>query len=255
MAGFGSFKTDAVNFNGAIDEFIAVNPSKSYEFSFYAKTLTQGTNNKAYAFIECFDIDKQSIQPHNLPVVSFRITQNANHNHPTLHIHPDDVAAVSELYQRYKASSASFYLNSHAYTAKTGYRYPNGTYSRNHYTGMVKWSATTFSDITGVWGGVPINRGVELNAGDTVSLAITGGTYIYPIVQSMMTSGQVSHITGQLGDHAIPAEWTAYGVKFDAKKLLRPATALIKVGWLLNRGSRKDGNVTAMNLVEFGEIR
>lgn len=82
-----------------------------------------------------------------------------------------------------------------------------------------------------------------------------GGTYIYPIVQSMLTNGQVSHITGQLGDHVIPAEWTAYGVKFDAKKLLRPATALVKVGWLLNRGSRQDGNVTAVNLVEFGEIR
>lgn len=251
--GFGCFKTDAVNFNRSIDEFIAINPNSTYEFSFFAKTLTQGANNLAYAFVECFDIDKQSIQPHHLPIIAFRVTQDVSYDHSTISIHPEDRAAFNTLYQRYRMSTANFLLSSHEYTAATGFKYPNGTYTRHHHSNHTPWNKTLYNPDTGVWGGVAIKRGEIIAAGSYVTVTIPGGSYLYLFAKSLVQAGQVGEINRELANHSIPAEWTQYKARFVANKVLRAGTAMVKVGWLLNRGST-GGNATGVCAVEFREV-
>lgn len=250
--GFGCFKTDVLNFNQTIDEFIAINPEKIYEFSFYAKTLKTGSNNLCYAFIECFDLDKLSILPHHLTHLTFKVTQDVTSTSPTLHIHDDDIAKVTALWNTNKSSSAICYLNNPVYKSKTGFTYPFATYTRAHYTNAVRFSNTTISG--NVWSGVNFLSHTNIKAGDTVSLSMSGGSYLYIFTQSHVRNGAVIEINKELNNMAIPETWTLYRAKFIPNKILRAGTALIKIGWLLNRGSTKDGNTTAINAVEFREV-
>ncbi len=255
QTGFGCFKTSVLNFNKSIDEFIAVNPERTYEFSFYAKTLQAGANNLNYAFIECFDLDKQSILPHNLPMLTFRVTQDVNAANPTLHIHPDDdITRLVQLYNANKSSTAIFYLNNPVYQSKTGFTYPFATYTRAHHTNAVRFSSTNLDAQNRIWAGIPFLATTDIKAGDTISLTMSGGSYLYVFSPSYKTNNWVIDYTRDLSNHTIPTEWTQYRAKFLAKNLLRAGTALIKIGWLLNRGSTNNGNTTGICAVEFREV-
>lgn len=229
-SGFGAFKTSVHNFNRAIDEFIAVDTAKSYEFSFWIKNTIPQANNKAYAFIECFDVDKQSIQPHNLPVLSLRVTKSGD----DLIIHDDDLTAFTALYNRHKNGGQGFYLSSYEYRARTGFVYPAGTYTRTHYTRTVVLFKNT-QLVGNTWSGVKTQGMPD----GYVTVTLTGGSYIYPFTN--------------LSNHDVPATWTRYTKEIKGSEM-RPATALVKVGWLLNRGAKNAGNETAINAVAFKEL-
>ena len=242
-AGFMSFANGTYNSTAPIDETIAVNMDKEYIFSFKAKTINAAANNKAYAYIECFDVDRGSIQTHHLPVITFKLAEDWNATQPNLKPVSEDVSRVGTYLAKVMGTASLFWILDADYTSKTGLIYPRGTYSRTNLTPLKKFNETSF--INGEWRGLVLVKGASKKAGDYVSIAVTGGTHIYPFI-----GGKGNR---DLADHVIPNEWTDYTITFKPKDILRPGTATIRVGWLLNRGSSNKGNITGINGIEFYE--
>lgn len=242
-AGFGCFTTDIRNFQEGIDEFIPINYNSNYELSFWAKTLVEGTNNLNHAYIDCYDIDGNSIHPQHNALISFQLAQDYNLNQPILKCHDSDKQAIYDIFEKNKGRSVYVYVNSYSYSSETGFIYQNGTYSRVHYNQQrnfnkdISYNVET-GEITGL---IPLST-TKLIAGDWVSLAMSGGTYIYYIPK--------------LSNHTIPTEWTEYKKVFKASDLLRFGTAFIKIGWLCNRGtiSGSTRNKVAFSAINLREV-
>lgn len=253
--GYGSFYTEKVNSSYPIDEPIAIDPNKTYEFSFYAKGLnTDGyVLGKSYAFVECLDMDLNSIQPQHCSQLNIKLIKGATAGgQVTLTLAPESIPAFTDYFNRHAKTSGNIFITTHSYKSAKGYQYPLGTYSRTFLSQSTKWNATTFNADTGEWTGITLNRNVTINDGDTIALSVAGGTFIYPI-------GRISSVELLSADHMIDAvvksDWTYYCARFKPANLLRVGTALVKVGWLLNRHSNtQTKSRTYINCVSFKEV-
>lgn len=221
-AGVGSFVSSSGQQVVIGDEFIAVDPARSYKLAYYLRQTAVGVSARGYGMIAPYDVDKNQISPQHYMVQANTLT--------TLAVplkKGDTTMTLTSAANWYNLSNSSSHLRSAIfwnYTDKTGYTWPVNTYSRNVWLNLYDGGAINGNVITlkTPWSGLNIPAGTQVSNGSA------GGAYMY--------IGAVNFI--------IPQDWTAYSGKFEGTHTNNPAsatnrlpmmTAYVKVGFLFNR--------------------
>lgn len=237
-SGFGSFKITGSNQVTTMDEVIPVDPNGTYEFSFATKVEDGTKTTKMYALVDCLDIDGSQILPMHVKTYAVTLAEDLEAASTTIKIIPDDVAKLKAAAGWRWGSGELMYIAHGTYTSQSGYRYPEGTYSRKILNGAgVANNKTALSD-DGTWViGSSLVVTETIKAGKKLIVTFDGGVYSY-----WMTN---------VRDAVLTVGWQVFTLKEQMDKVLRPATATIKIGWWANRGQ---GNTTYISNVSFRRV-
>lgn len=237
-SGFGSFKITGSNQVTTMDEVITVDPNGTYEFSFATKVEDGTKTTKMYALVDCLDIDGSQILPMHVKTYAVTLAEDLETASTTIKIIPEDVAKLKAAAGWRWGSGELMYIANGKYTSQSGYHYPEGTYSRNILNGAgVANNKTTLSD-DGTWViGSSLVVSETIKAGKKLIVSFDGGVYSY-----WMTN---------VRDAVLTDDWQVFTLKEQMKKVLRPATATIKIGWWANRGQ---ANTTYISNVSFRQV-
>ena len=237
-SGFGSFKITGSNQVATMDEVIPVDPNGTYEFSFATKVEDGTKTTKMYALVDCLDIDGSQILPMHVKTYAVTLAEDLEAASTTIKIIPEDVAKLKASAGWRWGSGELMYIANGKYTSQSGYHYPEGTYSRNILNGAgVANNKTTLSD-DGTWViGSSLVVSETIKAGKKLIVSFDGGVYSY-----WMTNVRDAVLTG---------DWQVFTLKEQMSKVLRPATATIKIGWWANRGQ---ANTTYISNVSFRQV-
>lgn len=237
-SGFGSFKITGSNQVTTMDEVIPVDPNGTYEFSFATKVEDGTKTTKMYALVDCLDIDGSQILPMHVKTYAVTLAEDLEAGSTTIKIISDDVAKLKAAAGWRWGSGELMYIAHGTYTSQSGYRYPEGTYSRKILNGAgVANNKTTLSD-DGTWViGSSLVVTETIKAGKKLIVSFDGGVYSY-----WMTN---------VRDAVLTDDWQVFTLKEQMSKVLRPATATIKIGWWANRGQ---ANTTYISNVSFRQV-
>ena len=237
-SGFGSFKITGSNQVTTMDEVIPVDPNGTYEFSFATKVEDGAKTTKMYALVDCLDIDGSQILPMHVKTYAVTLAEDLEAASTTIKIIPEDVAKLKAAAGWRWSSGELMYIANGKYTSQSGYHYPEGTYSRNILNGAgVANNKTTLSD-DGTWViGSSLVVTETIKAGKKLIVSFDGGVYSY-----WMTN---------VRDAVLTDDWQVFTLKEQMRKVLRPATATIKIGWWANRGQ---ANTTYISNVSFRQV-
>ena len=237
-SGFGSFKITGSNQVTTMDEVIPVDPNGTYEFSFATKVEDGTKTTKMYALVDCLDIDGSQILPMHVKTYAVTLAEDLEAASTTIKIIPEDVAKLKAAAGWRWGSGELMYIANGKYTSQSGYRYPEGTYSRNILNGSgVANNKTTLSD-DGTWViGSSLVVTETIKAGKKLIVSFDGGVYSY-----WMTN---------VRDAVLTDDWQVFTLKEQMSKVLRPATATIKIGWWINRSQ---ANTTYISNVSFRQV-
>ena len=237
-SGFGSFKTTGSNQVTTMDEVIPVDPNGTYEFSFATKVEDGTKTTKMYALVDCLDIDGSQILPMHVKTYAVTLAEDLEAASTTIKIIPDDVAKLKAAAGWRWGSGELMYIANGKYTSQSGYHYPEGTYSRNILNGSgVANNKTTLSD-DGTWViGSSLVVSETIKAGKKLIVSFDGGVYSYWMAN--------------VRDAVLTDDWQVFTLKEQMNKVLRPATATIKIGWWANRGQ---ANTTYISNVSFRRV-
>ena len=237
-SGFGSFKITGSNQVTTMDEVIPVDPNGTYEFSFATKVEDGTKTTKMYALVDCLDIDGSQILPMHVKTYAVTLAEDLEAGSTTIKIIPDDVAKLKGAAGWRWGSGELMYIANGKYTSQSGYHYPEGTYSRTILNGSgVANNKTTLSD-DGTWViGSSLVVSETIKAGKKLIVSFDGGVYSY-----WMTN---------VRDAVLTDDWQVFTLKEQMGKVLRPATATIKIGWWANRGQ---ANTTYISNVSFRQV-
>lgn len=237
-SGFGSFKITGSNQVTTMDEVIPVDPNGTYEFSFATKVEDGTKTTKMYALVDCLDIDGSQILPMHVKTYAVTLAEDLEAASTTIKIIPEDVAKLKAAAGWRWGSGELMYIANGKYTSQSGYHYPEGTYSRNILNGSgVANNNTTLSD-DGTWViGSSLVVSETIKAGKKLIVSFDGGVYSY-----WMTN---------VRDAVLTDDWQVFTLKERMNKVLRPATATIKIGWWANRGQ---ANTTYISNVSFRQV-
>lgn len=237
-SGFGSFKITGSNQVTTMDEVIPVDPNGTYEFSFATKVEDGTKTTKMYALVDCLDIDGSQILPMHVKTYAVTLAEDLEAASTTIKIIPEDVAKLKAAAGWRWGSGELMYIANGKYTSQSGYHYPEGTYSRNILNGSgVANNKTTLSD-DGTWViGSSLVVSETIKAGKKLIVSFDGGVYSY-----WMTN---------VRDAVLTDDWQVFTLKEQMNKVLRPATATIKIGWWANRSQ---ANTTYISNVSFRQV-
>ena len=237
-SGFGSFKITGSNQVTTMDEVIPVDPNGTYVFSFATKVEDGTKTTKMYALVDCLDIDGSQILPMHVKTYAVTLAEDLEAGSTTIKIIPDDVAKLKAAAGWRWGSGELMYIANGKYTSQSGYHYPEGAYSRNILNGAgVANNQTTLSD-DGTWViGSSLVVSETIKAGKKLIVSFDGGVYSY-----WMTN---------VRDAVLTDDWQVFTLKEQMSKVLRPATATIKIGWWANRGQ---ANTTYISNVSFRQV-
>lgn len=237
-SGFGSFKITGSNQVTTMDEVIPVDPNGTYEFSFATKVEDGTKTTKMYALVDCLDIDGSQILPMHVKTYAVTLAEDLEAGSTTIKIIPDDVARLKTAAGWRWGSGELMYIANGKYTSQSGYHYPEGTYSRNILNGAgVANNKTKLSD-DGTWViGSSLVVSETIKAGKKLIVSFDGGVYSYWMAN--------------VRDAVLTDDWQVFTLKEQMSKVLRPATATIKIGWWVNRGQ---ANTTYISNVSFRQV-
>lgn len=237
-SGFGSFKITGSNQVTTMDEVIPVDPNGTYEFSFATKVEDGTKTTKMYALVDCLDIDGLQILPMHVKTYAVTLAEDLEAASTTIKIIPEDVAKLKAAAGWRWGSGELMYIANGKYTSQSGYHYQEGTYSRNILNGSgVANNKTTLSD-DGTWViGSSLVVSETIKAGKKLIVSFDGGVFSY-----WMTN---------VRDVVLTDDWQLFTLKELMSKVLRPATATIKIGWWANRGQ---ANTTYISNVSFRQV-
>ena len=237
-SGFGSFKITGSNQVTTMDEVIPVDPNGTYEFSFATKAEDGTKTTKIYALVDCLDIDGSQILPMHVKTYAVTLAEDLEAASTTIKIIPEDVAKLKAAAGWRWGSGELMYIANGKYTSQSGYHYPEGTYSRNILNGAgVANNKTTLSD-DGTWViGSSLVVSETIKAGKKLIVSFDGGVYSYWMAN--------------VRDAVLTDDWQVFTLKEHMNKVLRPATATIKIGWWANRGQ---ANTTYISNVSFRQV-
>lgn len=237
-SGFGSFKITGSNQVTTMDEVIPVDPNGTYEFAFATKVEDGTKTTKMYALVDCLDIDGSQILPMHVKTYAVTLAEDLEAASTTIKIIPEDVAKLKAAAGWRWGSGELMYIANGKYTSQSGYHYPEGTYSRTILNGSgVANNKTTLSD-DGTWViGSSLVVSETIKAGKKLIVSFDGGVYSY-----WMTN---------VRDAVLTDDWQVFTLKERMNKVLRPATATIKIGWWANRGQ---ANTTYISNVSFRQV-
>lgn len=237
-SGFGSFKITGSNQVTTMDEVITVDPRGTYEFAFATKVEDGTKTTKMYALVDCLDIDGSQILPMHVKTYAVTLAEDLEAGSTTIKINPDDVAKLKAAAGWRWGSGELMYIAHGTYTSQSGYRYPEGTYSRKILNGAgVANNKTTLSD-GGTWViGSSLVVTETIKAGKKLIVSFDGGVFSYWM--------------SNVRDAVLTDDWQVFTLKEQMDKVLRPATATIKIGWWVNRGQ---ANTTYISNVSFRQV-
>lgn len=217
----GSYYYGSTATSVLLDEYMPVNPARTYEMAFSMRQAAGDGTRRFYSLLAPFDIDKLSIQPYNYMEQTGTRTTLASALNPG-----DTTVTLTSASGWNNSAGANSYLRSFLfwdYTDGQGYTWPVGTYSRNSYSDM--WADGSISGnvitLRTAW------TGPAKAAGTAVSNGSSGGSYMYG----------ASNVLG-------PSTWTDYGPYqysgihtnnlVSATTAFPIATAYVKAGFLVN---------------------
>lgn len=237
-SGFGSFKVTGSNQVMTMDEVIPVDPNGTYEFAFATKVEDGTKTTKMYALVDCLDFDGSQILPMHVKTYAVTLAEDLEAGSTTIKIIPDDVAKLKAAAGWRWGSGELMYIANGKYTSQSGYHYPEGTYSRNILNGAgVANNKTTLSN-DGTWViGSSLVVSETIKAGKKLIVSFDGGVYSYWMAN--------------VRDVVLTDDWRVFTLKEQMSKVLRPATATIKIGWWVNRGQ---ANTTYISNVSFRQV-
>jgi hypothetical protein len=258
FAGGGSFTYNGPDANREIDEFIPVDPSRRYKYSYAIKLLSfsqAGETPNHYGLVDSYDTDGLSIQSyHVMKLPGSALTTLAVALAPGA----TTITLTSAVGWHNGASTASKYIAFYPYTNAQGYTYPFYTYTRN-VTAADMWASGAIS------GNVITLRtpwaGSSYAIGTPVANAIAGGTYDYIAGSNVATPTVWTVFSGSIGKldsetftdpsiTPVPASTGAY----QSPSGFRWGTAFVKVGWLLSYNTPVGTANTAVDAVTFETI-
>lgn len=244
--GGGSFLTSATGTQTfSIDEFIPVDPNKTYTLlgSFKEKG-TPTTPARFYFGIIDYDVDKLSINPYNVMFQAGTTTTLAAALNPGA-----TTVSLTSAANWNNAAGAATYRRGFIfwnYVDSKGYAYPIETYSRNVYyndmyaDGAINFSTNTITLRT-AW------TGPSIPAGTPVSNSDSGASYHYVAATNAVA----------------PTTWTAFsgtiggGTAQNSANKFFPGTAYSKVMVLANRntaGTWETNSRLAFGGISFSEV-
>ena len=224
----GCFKHSGGRTSPSTQEFIPVDPSLNYEFSYFAKSSS--ATSKIYDYIMMFDIDKQLIGANHVTWTkngskssTTTLAQDLKNGDTIVYLTSAENFNTSVSYGYQKGLIFWNYQNSFGYT------YGTETYSRNSYADL--WEDNnavnkTNNTITlkAAW-----NNGT-IPAGTAVSQCNSGGYNYFNTSAAGTTEWyKVTNMISGVG-------------KQNATGKFREGTAFIKLGWIIDQNS--EANVT-----------
>ena len=239
----GSFVTPAgASIALVADEYIPVDTSEAYVFSFYAKQLSSAdTAAKLFGLISPIDAFGITVSPEfytYLPNTTTTLASDLTAGDTVINL----VSAANWS----NSAGASNHLRSLIawnYVDPGGKVWSPHTYSRNAYQNI--WDDGGVNNVTNKITLRAPWAGPTIPAGTTVSNGSSGGTYLYPVA-SVAVPDQWTRYSGVL-----PAGVNTTGIVSDR---LPPGTAKVQVGWLANyppTGSSRH----AISGVNFSQIQ
>ena len=203
------------------DEYMPVDISTSYNFSYYIKT--NSASAKYYSFLDMYDIDKNTILYQHVTWISGTTTTlAADLKAGDTTVKLTSVANWIDSQHTYQRGFIFWnYVNSF------GYQYEPETYSRNLYpnkwtngTDAINTSTNTIT-LSSAW------SGPTYPAGTSVSQCTSGSTYVY-----------LDNGTTKTADTWVKQQFTMFPSKF------RAGTAFIKCGWIMSNLNSGGSDVT-----------
>lgn len=214
-------------------EFIAIDPSQTYELSYYVKS--SDSSSVIYDYIDCYDVDKLQIAAMQVKYVKGSLTTLAED------LKPGDTVVYLTDASGFSATTLDYQkgLIFWNYTNSKGYTYPPETYSRN-----VDWNS--------LWDdGSAIDK---TNNTITLKKAWTGKTYPAGTYVSQKSDDNTFNYLNNYNpkkDEWIHETGCMNGVGKNGEPYkFREGTAFIRVGWLFNwSGTTSDGRVSKISTV------
>lgn len=203
-----------------LDEFMAINPARTYEMSFAVRQAAGDGARVFYSYLSPYDINKQPIAP------CYYMEQAGTRTTLAAPLNPGDttITLTSSANWNNAAGSSSHFRTVIVwnYVDGQGYAWPVGTYSRNaiinaYADGGISGNVVTLRT---PWNLSPVPAGTAISNGSS------GGSFMYG----------ASNVSG-------PSTWTNYAYKYSgvhtnsagaASRSFPIATAYIKAGFLCN---------------------
>lgn len=241
--GAGSFRQVLFNQVNFTDEYIAVDVNNTYEYAYYAKTLTG--KSRSYTAVAPLDVDKNSITINSRGGLDWSsdvkptvVTLTKPLKKGDTEIWVSDTAQFSNA--NVESHFRSFVL--WGYRNSFGYQYPVG-YSRWYF--MMAWEPGAVDAVNKK---ITLSRPFDFDnpyaadkafpIGHELSRTNAGSGYMYPS----------THV-----NIFLPTTWTAFSHSLGATGQKFPmGTAFIKLGWLLNR--EVQGDTTWVNGITFTDV-
>ena len=215
----GSFKSSKIAFDLKNDEFIPVEITNKYKFSYWIKC--DNGNANFFDLIDCYDIDKMQILPQNVMWIEGSTTtlaQDLKNGDTTVYL--TDVSGFNTTTTKSHQRGLIFWN----YANSKGHTYPEETYSRNIWENLWSDGSAIDAETNTITLDSPWSMGT-FPAGTSVSQSNNKAKYVYlnnsyQIPENTWTQKQ-AYING-VGRNEVTGKF-------------REGTAFIKVGWLGNR--------------------
>lgn len=238
--GGGSFYTEARE-DKFSDEFIPVDPSKTYQLSSWVKS--KSSSGQQYFGHACFDIDKESIMPTNLEhgdLPTAKLVKPLKKGDTVIYL--DSVANWTDPNWQYLPMTGRGVL-AWGYTNSNGYLYPVKTYSRYSQINITSVDAT--------------NNTITLAAPWVYDNKLSSDG-IFPVGHEFSRTGNGSgyNYSVLMGQY-LPKTWTQYkGVitgigDINGSNVFRYGTAFIKLLFLTNYSNNDGVWYSGINFKEF----
>lgn len=241
--GAGSFRQVLFNQVNFTNEFIAVDANSTYEYAYYAKTLTG--KSRSYAAVAPFDVDKKAITINSRGGLDW----SSNVKPTVVTLTKPLKKGDTEIWVSDTTPFPNTGVNDHfhsfvlwGYRNSFGYQYPVG-YSQWYF--MTAWEPGAVDAVNKK---ITLSRPFDFDnpyaadkafpIGHELSKTNAGSGYMYPS----------THVNSFL-----PTTWTAFSHTLGATGQKFPmGIAFIKPGWLLNR--EVQGNTTWVNGITFTDV-
>lgn len=234
----GSFKISGKRAYTNITEKIPINRNKKYKISLNAKSSVSST---FYMFIDCFDIDGNSIRARDFRHYKGYTTLAQDLNDGDTIVHLTDISVFNKTTSNSYQRGLIFWNYKNSY----GFQYPEETYSRNNWTNL--WDGESSFSGNDITLSSPWLHG-HFDAGTKVSQNSEGG-YMYPCQTINLQSNWISHSISidEIDNQQIIDVPSYYGYGF------RPGTAYIEIGFIINYYQVEDCTTWITN-IRFEEI-
>ena len=255
FSGFGSFTYNGADNSKSGDEKIAVDVSKRYIFSYYAKLLSKSVPSETpthYGMVIPIASDGALLQSiHSFKQAGSKYTTLAAPLNPG-----DTTITLTDATGWANTGSSNKYIGFYPYTDTNGYTWPDYTYTKDVSAGNL-WNNGGVSGnvitLAAPW------SGASKPAGTKVANNIAAGTYDYIAGVNVTTPSDWGKFEGGIGPtngimYSPPAvgDTVVGNGGYSSLGGFRWGTSSVQIGWLLSYNTPTGTAQTALSAISFG---